>query len=274
MNKIVVNVAVVLLFASCSPNNVTVDNSIEKYFKEHKVTGTFGMFDNGKGKFTIYNVSRFRDSVYLPASTFKIVNAMIGLETGRVKDDSVVIPWDGIRRPIDAWNKDMAMMDAFRASSVPWFQELARRIGRDTMQRWLDTLGYASKYGKPVITLENIDTFWLDNSLKISADEQLGLVKKMYFRQLPFQDRTQRLVNRMMLMENNANYKLSYKTGWGITDKAHALGWVSGWIEENNHPYFFVLQVESSDRNFDMMEPRMNILKAILRQYGFFEGKR
>ena len=77
MNKIVVNVAVVLLFASCSPNNVTVDNSIEKYFKEHKVTGTFGMFDNGKGKFTIYNVSRFRDSVYLPASTFKIVKVKI-----------------------------------------------------------------------------------------------------------------------------------------------------------------------------------------------------
>jgi beta-lactamase class D len=142
------------------------------------------------------------------------------------------------------------------------------------MQYWLDTLGYGSKKGKVVITKENLDTFWLDNSVKISADEQLGLVKKMYFRQLPFQDRTQRLVNNMMLMENNANYKLSYKTGWGFTPNGHPLGWVTGWIEENNHPYFFVLQFESPERNFDMPGPRMAILKSILKQYGFFEGKR
>ena len=199
---------------------------------------------------------------------------MIGLETGRVKDDSVVIPWDGVKRSVESWNHDLKMIEAFRVSAVPWFQELARRIGRDTMQHWLDTLGYASKYGKPVITQENLDTFWLDNSVKISADEQLGLVKKMYFRQLPFQDRTQRLVNNMMLMESNANYKLSYKTGWAFTPQGHALGWVTGWIEENNHPYFFVLQIESPDRNYDMIAPRMNIRKAILRQYGFFEGKR
>ncbi len=98
----------IIFIIACSPNNVTVDNSIEKYFKQYNVTGTFGMFDNGKGKFTIYNVPRFRDSVYVPASTFKIVNAMIGLETGRVKDDSVVIPWDGIERQ-EPWNNDLKM---------------------------------------------------------------------------------------------------------------------------------------------------------------------
>ena len=274
MNRIVVSLAVVLLLATCSPNNVTVDNSIEKYFTENKVTGTFGMFDNGKGKFTIYNVPRFRDSVYMPGSTFGIVNAMIGLETGRVKDDSVVIPWDGIPRVYDAWNRDLKMFEAFRVSSVPWFQELARRIGSDTMQHWLDTLGYGSRYGKPVITPENLEFFWLDSSLKISADEQLGLVKKMYFRQLPFQDRTQRLVNGMMLMENNANYELSYKTGSVHTFKSHVIGWITGWVEENNHPYFFVLQLESTDPDYNMTTSLLTILKSILRQYGFFEGKR
>jgi beta-lactamase class D len=47
-----------------------------------------------------------------------------------------------------------------------------------------------------------------------------------------------------------------------------------GWIEENNHPYFFVLQVESADPHYDMSEVRLRILKDILRQYGFLEGKR
>ena len=68
-------VSLIVGFNSCSPNNVTVDGSIKKYFDSNKVIGSFGMFDNGAGEFTIYNLSRFRDSVYLPASTFKIVNS-------------------------------------------------------------------------------------------------------------------------------------------------------------------------------------------------------
>jgi beta-lactamase class D len=165
------------------------------------------------------------------------------------------------------------MYEAFAVSAVPWYQELARRIGKDTMQHWLDTLGYARSHGKPVIK-NNLDTFWLDNSVKVTADEQLGLVKKLYFSQLPFQPRSQRIVKNMMLREDNANYKLSYKTGWGQTDKGHALGWLIGWIEENRHPYFFVLQVESADPNYNMKDVRLQILKQILAKYGFMEGKR
>ena len=110
------------------------------------------------------------------------------------------------------------MFEAFRYSAVPWYQELARRIGKDTMQHWIDTLGYAQRYGKPVIK-NNLDTFWLDNTVKVTADEQLGLVKKLYFGQLPFQPRSQRIVKNMMLSEDNSNYKLSYKTGWEHTEK-------------------------------------------------------
>ena len=76
-----------------------------------------------------------------------------------------------------------------------------------------------------------------------------------------------------MLFENNANYRLAYKTGWGFTEKDHALGWIVGWIEENNHPYFFVLNIESPDKKFDMKPVRMKMLKDILKQLGFFEGK-
>jgi beta-lactamase class D len=78
----------------------------------------------------------------------------------------------------------------------------------------------------------------------------------------------------MMLWENKASYKLSYKTGWGSTEKGHALGWIIGWIEENNHPYFFVLQIEHADKNADIGSIRLKMLKDILRQLGFFEGKK
>jgi beta-lactamase class D len=264
---------------SCTSNNVTADDSLKKYFDQYHVTGTFGMYDNGHAQFTIYDLKRFADSVYLPASTFKIVNSLIGLQTGVITNESMVIPWDHVVRSDTNWNKDLTMEEAFKVSAVPYYQEVARRIGRDTMQHWLDSLGYASKYGRAVIghnildSYNDIDSFWLDNSIKITADEQLGLVKKLYFDQLPFQKRVQDVVKKVMLQENNSNYKLSYKTGWGHRENGNSIGWIVGWEEENLHPYFFVLQVEGP-HDMDMKTIRMAILKNIFTSYGFFKGRK
>jgi beta-lactamase class D len=263
-----------LLMMACSPNNVTIDNSLKKYFDEYKVTGSFGLYDNGTGQFTIYNLSRFKDSAYLPASTFKIVNALVALETGTMVNEKMMIKWDGVIRKYPngdtatGWNKDLTAEEAFRVSAVPYYQEIARRIGKDTLQHWLDSLKYGSKKINTAI-----DTFWLDNSLKITADEEMGLVKKLYFEQLPFQKRTQDIVKKMMLQENTANYSLSYKSGWGFLENGKALGWMVGWIEENKHPYFFVLNVEA-EHNTPLTPLRLDLLKAILKQQAFFEGKR
>ena len=217
MRKWYVITLLLLGLEACSPNNVTIDSSLQKYFADNNVQGTFGIYNNGTGQFTIYNLQRFKDSAYLPDSTFKIVNSLIGLETGKIRDEKMVIRWDGVVRKYPsgdtatAWNKDLTMTEAFKASAVPYYQEVARRIGKDTMQFWLDTLSYGARYNKAVIN--KIDTFWLDNSVKITADEQLGLVKKLYFDQLPFQKRTMRSVKEVMEMEINANYNLSYKSG-------------------------------------------------------------
>jgi beta-lactamase class D len=76
-----------------------------------------------------------------------------------------------------------------------------------------------------------------------------------------------------MLQESNANYQLSYKTGWGYTENGNSLGWMVGWIEENVHVYFFVLNIEGP-HNMDMVAVRMNILKGILKHQGFMQGKK
>ncbi|MDX1936055.1 MAG: penicillin-binding transpeptidase domain-containing protein [Flavihumibacter sp.] len=279
MLRALLSITLACLLVSCSTNNVTEDESLKKYFDSAGVTGSFGLFDNGQGSFTIYNLPRFRDSAYLPASTFKIVNGLIGLETGRITDSSTVFKWDGVIRVLSngdtmhAWNKDLRFDEAFKVSAVPYFRELARRIGKDTMQRWLDTLGYGATFKKPVIA-NNLDTFWLDNTVKVTADEQLGLVKKLYFDQLPFQKRSQKIIRSVMLQKEDANYSLSYKTGWAKNEAGKDIGWVVGWIEENKHPYFFVLQLENSNPAFDMKTGRLTILNNILKQYGFFEGKK
>ena len=239
--------SIALLFTACSQNNVTVDNSFKKYLDSAGINGSFGMFDNGQGKFTIYNLNRFRDSAYLPAGTFDILQGLIGVQTGLVKDDSALLKTD----------RDNG------------FGLLAQRIGKDTLKKWIDSLGYGNKnIGGP------IDSFWLNNHLKITSDEQLGLIKKLYFDQLPFYQHTQLLVRQALLTEKNANYQLTYKAARGTGENGHAIGWILGWVEENKHPYFFVLNLESANADLDVLHTGLPVLKGILAQMGFFQGKK
>ncbi len=257
----------IILLSSCSVNKAKIDNSFKKYFDSAKVDGCFSLFNNAAGSVTVYNMKLDTQRV-LPASTFKIVNSLIGLETGRIVDEKMVIRWDGIKRWNENWNRDLTMEQAFKVSAVPYYQEVARRIGRDTMQHWIDTL----QYGNTNIS-GPIDSFWLNNTLKISPDEQLGLVKKLYFDQLPFQKRAQQIVRNVMLMEDNTQYKLSYKTGLGFDEMQNLIGWVVGWIEENRHVYFFVTLIKTPDKNADE-RLRLSITKSILKQLGFFKGEK
>ena len=256
------------IISSCTVNKAKIDNDLKKYFDSSNVDGCFSLLDNAQGEITLYNMKIDTQRV-LPASTFKIVNSLIGLETGKIIDEKMVIKWDGIKRWNEDWNKDLTMEEAFKVSAVPYYQEVARRIGRDTMKFWIDSL----HYGNMDIS-GPIDSFWLNNTLKISPDEQLGLVNKLYFDQLPFSKRAQQIVRDVMMQENNTLYKLSYKTGWGFDENGNSIGWVVGWIEENRHVYLFVTEVRSTDKNIDMSKVRMKITKGILSELGFFKGEK
>ncbi len=255
-------------FTSCSVNKAKIDNDLKKYFDAKNVEGCFTMLNNTDGKITVYNMAM--DTLRVtPASTFKIMNSLVGLQTGAITNEKMVIKWDGITRWKPEWNKDMDMTEAFKVSCVPYYQEVARRIGRDTMQQWIDSVAYGNKdISGP------IDSFWLNNKLKISPDEQLGFLKKLYFDQLPFRKSVQESVRSVMLQEDNTAYRLSYKTGWGFDEQKNNIGWIVGWIEENRHVYFFATLVKSADPKIDMKWARLGILKDILKHYGFMEGKK
>ncbi len=260
--------SIAFLLSSCALKKAKIDNDLKKYFDEKNVEGCFTMMDNSNGSITVYNMA-MDTSRYTPASTFKIVNSLIGLETGKILDENMIIKWDGVNRPVADWNKDLSMKEAFKVSAVPYYQEVARRIGRDTMRNYIDSLSYGN------INISGpIDSFWLNNTLKISPDEQIGFMKRLYFDQLPFRKSVQQTVRDVMLQEDNTAYKLSCKTGWGFDETNNAIGWVVGWIEENRHVYFFATLLKSKDSKYDMTTTRLAITKDILKHYGFFEGKR
>lgn len=147
-----------VLFTACSTNNVTVDNSLQKYFDGAGVKGTFGLYDNGQGHFTIYNLARFRDSAYPPGATFDVLQALIAVQTGVAANENSLLLQPDSAGP--------------EAGSI----RLARAIGKDSLKKWVDSL----RYGNRDIS-EYTDSSHPAGYLAITADEQLGLTKKTLF---------------------------------------------------------------------------------------------
>jgi beta-lactamase class D len=261
------------IVSSCTQNNVQENKTLKPFFEKNNVTGCFAIYDNAHGEFTIHNLKRYRDSAYSPASTFKIVNSLIGFETGKITREDMVLKWDGKPRMRPEWNQDLRYDSAFRYSAVWYFQEIARMIGRDTMKWYIDSLQYGNKNISGAI-----DSFWLNNNLKVRPDEQLGLMKQLYFNQLSnlFSERSMNKVKEAMLAEKTDKYALSYKTGLTETEQGHPLAWIVGWIEEGNQnkPYFFVLNIESANPSADLRSVRMTLLKDLLKHLGYLQGKK
>lgn len=235
--------------------------------------------DQSHDAVTYYNLTR--DTTHLsPASTFKIVLSLAGLELGVLRDDRFVIPWDGIPTGKPEWEKDLSLREAFRVSSEPYFRELARRIGKERLQHFLDTFNYGNKK-----IGDSVATCWVDGSLKISADEQLGLMKRLYFDDLPLSDRTQRIVRSIMLMEEENGRKLYYKTGWGNNGDKNLL-WCVGFAEYEvkvkemkgsmnkagvrNYVYFFAENMDidkQADPAAGWRNKNIDVVKQVLNNY-------
>lgn len=233
-----------------------------KYFKEQNVTGSFLMYDLNKKEYLGYNLERTKQQ-FIPASTFKIFNSLAALETGVMPDENFILKWDSINRSYPQWNNDQDMISAFRNSTVWFYQEIARRVGQDRMQHYIDTAGYGNKN-----ISGGIDRFWLDGELRISQYEQVEFLKKLYNNQLPFSQRSMDIVKNIMLQEDTLGYKLRMKTGWGNQD-GKEIGWLVGWFEVNNNVYFFAENIETpspSAENFPAA--RKIITKNIFKELG------
>jgi beta-lactamase class D len=181
-----------------------------------------------------------------PFSTFKVVNSLIGLETGVVADENARFKWDGTREPsMPAWNRDHTLDSAFEASALWCFQRLARKIGPERMRDWLHRLRYGNED-----TSAGIDRFWLGTSLKVSADEQLSLIERLYRGTLPMSARSQRIVRQMMLVDQGPGGRLHGKTGTGGKRDPNGyanLGWFVGYLTGDHGCCVFATNIRAAD---------------------------
>ena len=236
---------IVLVYA-CNPNNVKNDTAIAQLMDSEGMQGNFALLENGTEQFTIHNLSNYKDSAAAPLNTFFIIPVLIGLDKGIVNHHDTLLNLN---------------------DSAQLYKAIIAKIGRQQILKVLDSL----HYGKGIASADSTH-FWEDGSLVITPDEQLGLIKRIYFKELFFQKKSQEKIKKMILMEDNSNYRLSYITGIDTTAGKNT-AWVLGYVEENQHPYFFVLNTKANTST-NLTDNNINLLKKILLQQGFLKGTR
>lgn len=238
---------------------------LSKYFKNTE--GAFVLYDLKNDRYLRYNEGRCRER-FNPFSTFKIPNSLIGLETGVIKDAEFMIPWDSKKYPatnnmMPEWNRDQTLRSAIKYSVLWYYRELAKGVGEPRMKEWVTKFDYGNQD-----TSGGIDQFWLRSSLRISADEQIEFLKKLYREQLPVSKRSLEIVKDILTMEKTAEYKLSAKTGTGPLGEGKYIGWFVGYLESKGNVYFFALNL-NGDKAPPPRERRINLTKRILTDLGY-----
>ena len=230
-------------------------------FEAHGATGSFAVLDVTANRLTLVGAERAQQR-FIPASTFKIANSLIALETGSVADAHEIIPYGGQPQPIAAWEQDMSIRDAMRASNVPVFQTVARRVGRTAYTDYLARLDFGNgQVG------EEVDRFWLSGPLAISAAEYTGFLSRLARQELPLSTRSQAIVRDITRLETRGDAMLHGKTGW-TTAPDPGIGWFVGWVERNGTLHSFALNIDMRDRAD--APKRTEIAGALLAELGIY----
>jgi beta-lactamase class D len=232
----------------------------EKHFAAKGVRGTFVIYEPERERFLVFNEARARQR-FLPASTFKIPNALIGLEVGAIRDQHEVFRWDRKPKLRRVWERDHTLDTGMRESVVWMYQEIARRTGKARMKEWLAKLEYGNHD-----TGGAIDNFWLQGGLRVSAMEQVDFLRRLRENRLPVSQRASRLVRNALVFERTPEYTIYAKTGTTGTVKEPVAWWV-GWVERQGRPAaYFAMNLTPEAKT--PLAARFPISRAILEEAG------
>lgn len=220
--------------------NVTRD--LQAILDNANVRGSIIISDKNQETYYTNSIQEAANSS-IPASTFKIPNSIIGLETGVINEETI-FKWNGEERAFSIWEKDLTLKEAFQKSCVPCYQELAREIGVNRMNTYLSKL----EFGQMDVNENNIDNFWLIGESKISPFQQIHFLRKLYKKELDISKSTSQIIKNILIIDQKPSYTLSGKTGLGIDDSGNT-GWFVGYIEKEEKVYYFATKIHQKDQN-------------------------
>lgn len=223
------------------PKPVIVLEEFGQYFSSDSLIGHFSLYDLNAKQWSVYNDSVL-DQYFPPASTFKIFNSLVGLETGVIRDTSEVREWDGQDRGWRQWNRDHNMRSAFKYSALWFYREVALEVMAKDSNAYQHYLNEA-QFGNQQLT-QGSDLFWLDNSLQITPRQQIEFLVKFYSEDLPFSTQHIQATKDAMVLEKGEQYVFYGKTGTARIDE-DLVGWQVGFVERDSNVYFYVTNIQN-----------------------------
>lgn len=252
-------------------NNISVRDDFQSYFDSCRADGSIAIYEIESQKWIVSDTIGLEIET-LPASTFKIINLLIALETNTIKDENEIVKWVGSTDTVKYGYRpeiyhDMPVKEAFELSAGWVFVELAKKIGKDTYKKYLTE----SKYGNNNWTQTEAD-FWNFGDFAISPKNQVEFLHALYEEKLPFSKRNIDIVKRVMITEQTEEYTIRAKTGWTRENNINT-GWWTGYIETKKGTYIFatrLLQDRKMNRS-DFGSCRKEITKIVFKDLGIIE---
>ncbi|WP_343270242.1 BlaR1 family beta-lactam sensor/signal transducer [Lentibacillus songyuanensis] len=239
----------------------TTYEDLSAYFNDYD--GSFVLYDLQADAYQIYDKDNSTKRVS-PDSTYKIYNALFGLEEGVITSEQNTIEWDGTVHPYDEWNQDQNLATAISHSVNWYFQQIDSEVGLKTIQSYVNRIHYGNQD-----VSGGVEQYWLESTLKISPIEQVQLLQSFYHNTFNFQEHHIQAVKNALQMEEKDGAILYGKTGTGNVNGKDINGWFIGFVETGTNTYFFATNIQ--DRDHASGSTAAEITLSILKNKQIYE---
>ena len=215
----------------------TID--LSAYFSGYE--GSFVLYDLNGDTWNIYDMEQATLRT-APDSTYKIYDALFGLEEGVIAPNDYFMAWNETDYPFEAWNADQDLYSAMQSSVNWYFQEIDKQIGSSAIQGYIQKIGY----GNENISAD-LSSYWMQGTLKISPVEQVELLTALHNNNFDFAPENVKAVKNAICLFSSEGKNLYGKTGTGRVDGQDVNGWFVGYIEAAGNTYFFATNIQAAE---------------------------
>lgn len=234
---------------------------LSSYFQDYE--GSFVLYHPQENKWSIYDQTHATTRTS-PNSTYKIYDALFGLEEDIISPENSYMKWDGTNEFIETWNADQTLDSAMRFSVNWYFENIDRQLGMSRVRHYIQKIGYGNENVQ-----DDFPTYWMESSLKISPVEQVQLLTDFYNNRFAFAPEHIAAVKDSLALISCPDGTLYGKTGTGRVDDKEINGWFVGFLESNSDTRFFAANIQSTENATGIRASEITL--SILSELGIWE---